>query len=224
MQAPVEAASNRSTLNQHLNMKHELFMTSEEYTVGQYLVDRLYEVGVRHLFSVPGDYTLEWVDGYVVPSNKIKVISEVNELNAGYAADGYARQKGQNGIGALCVTYSAGALSAANPIAGAYVERVPVVLINGAPSIKRTLAFEQTGFSSHHFISGRQTNLQVFQYITAASVRIDDPNRAPMLIDYALTQCITERRPVYIELLEDMVDLKCERPKGDLTAAKAMSD
>lgn len=115
-------------------------MSDQDYTVGQYLVDRLYEVGLRHLFSIPGDYTLEWVDGYVVPS-KIKVISEVNELNAGYAADGYARQKGQGGIGALCVTYSAGALSAANPIAGAYVERVPVVLINGAPSIEKNARF-----------------------------------------------------------------------------------
>lgn len=206
-------------------MKHDISMNIPEYTVGQYLVDRLYEVGLRHLFSIPGDYTLEWVDRYVLP--KMQIIAEVNELNAGYAADGYARQsrqKEQQGIGALCVTYSAGALSAANPIGGAYVERVPVVLINGAPSIARTLAFEQTGLSAHHFISGRQTDLQVFQYITAASVRIDSPHLAPMLIDYALTQCITERRPVYIELLEDMVDLACERPQGALTAAQDMSN
>ncbi|MDB5240415.1 MAG: thiamine pyrophosphate family protein, partial [Spirosoma sp.] len=193
---------------------------NKEYTVGQYLVDRLYEIGLAHLFSIAGDYTLEWVDHYVEPS-EIQVIQEVNELNAGYAADGYARLKG---IGALCVTYSAGALSAVNPIAGAYVERVPVVLINGAPSIKRTLRFEQTGFSPHHFISGRQTNLQVFEYITVASVRVDNPDLAPMLIDYALTQCITEKRPVYIELLEDMVDLRCAFPQGKLKPARVMSD
>jgi indolepyruvate decarboxylase len=215
-------------------MRHNIYMRSnipqsestqkETTTVGQYFVDRLSEIGLKHLFSIPGDYTVEWVDRYVVPSNKIQVISEVNELNAGYAADGYARQKGIHGIGALCVTYSAGALSAANPIAGAYVERVPVVLINGAPSIKKTLAFEQTGFTAHHLISSRQSDLQVFEYITAAAVRIDNPDLAPMLIDYALTQCITERRPVYIELLEDMVDLKCPRPTGKLTAAKSMSD
>jgi indolepyruvate decarboxylase len=197
---------------------------TQEYTVGQYLVDRLYELGLEHLFSIPGDYTLEWLDRYVVPSKKIRVVAEVNELYAGYAADGYARQKGLRGIGALCVTYSAGALSAANPIAGAYVERVPVVLINGAPSTKRRNAFEQTGFSAHHFIGGRQTDRQVFEYITEAAVTIDRPHLAPMLIDYALTQCITERRPVYIELLEDMVDEKCEAPKGDLTPAKAISD
>src|SRR4051795_12476515 len=118
------------------------------YTVGQYLVDRLSQLGLEHLFSIAGDYSIGWINNYLEPSN-ITVIEEVNELNAGYAADGYARLKG---IGALCVTYSAGALCAVNAIAGAFVEKVPVVLINGTPSIARTLAFEQTGFSSHHFI------------------------------------------------------------------------
>lgn len=193
---------------------------NNDYTVGQYLVDRLYQAGLEHLFSIAGDYSIEWVNSYVLPS-KIQIIEEVNELNAGYAADGYARLKG---IGALCVTYSAGALCAVNPIAGAYVEKVPVVLINGAPNIKRTLTFEQTGFSAHHFISGRETDLQVFEHITAAAVRIDNPDLAPMLIDYALTQCLTERRPVYIELLEDMVDLACEAPKGTLKPARILSD
>jgi len=191
-----------------------------KYTVGQYLVDRLHELGLRHLFSIAGDYSIEWVTSYVEKSD-IQVIEEVNELNAGYAADGYARLKG---IGALCVTYSAGALCATNAIAGSFVERVPVVLINGAPSIKKTLTFEQTGYSSHHFISGRETDLQVFEYVTAAAVRIDSPHLAPMLIDYALTQCITERRPVYIELLEDMVDLECQRPSNALSAAPVLSD
>ncbi|SCB58868.1 indolepyruvate decarboxylase [Rhizobium aethiopicum] len=192
----------------------------DTYTVGQYLVDRLGELGLGHLFSVAGDYSIEWVNSYVEKSG-IQVIEEVNELNAGYAADGYARLRG---IGALCVTYSAGSLCATNAIAGSYVEKVPVVLINGAPSIQKTLTFEQTGYSSHHFISGRETDLQVFEYITAATVRIDSPHLAPMLIDYALTQCITERRPVYIELLEDMVDLECARPSNALKAAPVISD
>jgi indolepyruvate decarboxylase len=111
-----------------------------------------------------------------------------------------------------------------NAIAGAYEERVPVVLINGAPSIKRTIAFEQTGFSSHHFISGRQTDRQVFEYITVATARIDNADLAPLLIDEVLTQCITEKRPVYLELLEDIVDLRCEPAAGALSAARVMSD
>ncbi len=193
---------------------------SDTYTVGQYLVDRLHELGLGHLFSIAGDYSLGWVNGYVRPS-PITVVEEVNELNAGYAADGYARF---NGIGALCVTYSAGALCAVNAIAGAYVEKVPVVLINGTPDIKKTLTFEQTGFSAHHFITGRESDMQAFEHLTVAAVRIDNPDLAGMLIDYALTQCITQRRPVYIELLQDMVDLECEPPQGELRAARTLSD
>lgn len=190
------------------------------YTVGQYLVDRLHQLGLEHLFSIAGDYSIEWLNRYVTPSS-IEIIEEVNEVNAGYAADGYARLKG---IGALCVTYSAGALCAANAVAGAYVEKVPLVLINGTPSIKKTLTFEQTGFSAHHFISGRETDLQSFEHITVATIRVDNPDLAPMLIDYALTQCISERRPVYIELLQDMVDLECEPPRGVLKPTRTLSD
>src|ERR1017187_5943781 len=142
---------------------------STEYTVGNYLVDRLQELGLEHLFSIAGDYSIDWVNTYVEPSS-IQVIEEVNELNAGYAADGYARLKG---IGALCVTYSAGALCAVNAVAGAYVEKVPLVLINGTPSIKKTLTFEQTGFSAHHFTSGRETDLQSFEHITVVTIRVD---------------------------------------------------
>ena len=159
-----------------------------------------------------GDVPIHALSETAIPSS---------ELNAGYAADGYARLRG---IGALCVTYSAGALCAVNAIAGAYVEKVPVVLINGTPDIKKTLAFEQTGFSSHHFITGRETDLQSFEHLTVAQVRVDNPDLAPMLIDYALTQCITERRPVYIELLQDLVDLACEPPAGTLKPARSMSD
>lgn len=193
---------------------------NEQYTVGRYLVERLRQLGLAHLFSIAGDYSIEWVNRYVEPS-EIEVIEEVNELNAGYAADGYARLKG---IGALCVTYSAGALCAVNAIAGAFVERVPVVLINGTPDIKRTLTFEQTGFSSHHFISGRETDLQAFEHLTAAAVRIDNADLAPRQIDYVLSQCISQRRPVYIELLQDMVDLACEPPQGELKPARILSD
>ena len=99
-----------------------------------------------------------------------------------------------------------------------------MVLINGTPSIARTLTYEQTGFSSHHFITGRETDRQTFEYLTVAAVRIDNPDLAPGLIDHALTQCITEKRPVYIELLQDMVDLECEPPKGTLKPARDLSD
>lgn len=189
------------------------------YTVGKYLTERLAQLDLGHLFSIAGDYTIEWINDYVEPSS-IEVIEEVNELNAGYAADGYARLKG---IGAMCFTYSAGTLSAVNAVAGAYEEKVPVVVINGAPNIKQRLTFEQTGFRSHHMING-ETDLNIYKNITVAAIKIDKPDTAPMLIDYALTQCITEKRPIYIELLDDMVNETCTAPAGKLKPTRVISD
>ncbi len=190
-----------------------------KYSVGQYLVDRLTQLGLSHLFSIAGDYTIQWVNNFVEPSS-IEVIEEVNELNATFAADGYSRVAG---LSATCFTYSAGTLSAVNAIAGAYVERVPIILINGSPNINQRLTFEQTGFTAHHLIKGN-TDLKVYENITVAAVKIDNPDLAPMLIDYALTKCISEKRPVYIELLDDMVYKECATPQGELKPAKTYSD
>ncbi|KZN43620.1 hypothetical protein N474_20375 [Pseudoalteromonas luteoviolacea CPMOR-2] len=188
-----------------------------QYTVGQYLTERLEQLGLKHLFSIAGDYTIEWINKHIEPSS-IELVEEVNELNAGYATDGYARL---NGIGAMCFTYSAGTLSAVNAVAASYAERVPVVVINGAPSIKKRLTAQQTGFIYHHMIDG-ETDLNIYKNITAAAVKLDAPELAPQLIDYALTQCISQKRPAYIELLEDMVQQPCSPPIGKLEPLKAI--
>lgn len=183
------------------------------YTVGQYLADRLHELGIDHLFAIPGDYCAEWVHKYVEKSPDIQRIGSTNEINAGYAADGYARM---NGIGAVCVTYSVGAFSLLNPIAGAFVERVPVVVINGAPGPEKRLQFRETGFQWHHLIDDQDTDLRIYRNVTCAAERISNPERAPGQIDSALRACIMESRPVYLETLEDVYDLPCEPPEDTL--------
>jgi indolepyruvate decarboxylase len=193
---------------------------NKPYTVGQYLVDRLLEIGLNDLFAIPGDYCADWVHNYIQPS-KMNRIGPTNELNAGYAADGYARI---NGVGAICVTYSVGALSAVNAIAGSFVEKVPVIVINGAPSVAKTLQYQQTGFSWHHFINGHQTDLHIYENITVAAVRVDNPEFAPEQIDFVLRQCITQKGPVYLEITEDMYDLPCTKPQGKLQPAKRLSN
>ena len=98
-----------------------------------YLLSQLKRYGITELFGVPGDYTLSFLD-VVEASEDVKWIGCCNELDAAYAADGYARIKG---MGAISVTYGVGELSAINGIAGAYAERVPVVAISGAPEHKQ---------------------------------------------------------------------------------------
>jgi indolepyruvate decarboxylase len=104
-------------------------MISSELTVAEYLLARLKEIGVNHLFGVPGDFVLGFLNQAL--KSDLKYVGTCNELNAAYAADGYARIRG---IGAFASTFGVGELSAINGVAGAFAERVPVVVITGSPS------------------------------------------------------------------------------------------
>jgi TPP-dependent 2-oxoacid decarboxylase len=172
-------------------------------TVGRYLLRRLEEAGLAHIFGVPGDYVLDFMDRVV--ESPIRLIGTCNELNAGYAADGYARLKG---IGAACVTYGVGGLSILNAASGAYAERAPVVVISGAPRASQRLA----GTHMHHTGSSYQMQLEIFARVTVDSVQLTNPHTAPDEIDRVLVNCLSERLPVYIELPVDMVDAPCRAP------------
>ncbi len=100
------------------------------YTVADYIADRLAELHIKDVFGVPGDFNLEFLD-HITGHDALHWVGNANELNAGYAADGYARM---NGIGAVVTTFGVGELSAINAIAGSFSENVPVVHIVGAPS------------------------------------------------------------------------------------------
>ena len=91
----------------------------------EYLVKKLEELGITDFFGVPGDYNFNIL--YAIENNpETNWIGCTNELNAGYAADGYAREKG---FGALVTTYGVGELSALNAVAGSFAENVPDAVI-----------------------------------------------------------------------------------------------
>src|SRR4030095_10089213 len=102
--------------------------TSQLMTIGEFLLRRLKEAGVRHLFGVPGDYNLELLQ-QLQDTKALEWVGTCSALNASYAADGYARL---NGLGALLVTNGVGALSAINGVGGSYSEHVPVICIAGS--------------------------------------------------------------------------------------------
>ncbi|RIN46316.1 alpha-keto acid decarboxylase family protein, partial [Staphylococcus simulans] len=116
--------------------------------VGQYLIDALYNAGVEEIFGVPGDFNLTFLDD-VIDHEHVSWIGNTNELNAAYAADGYARIKG---LSALVTTFGVGELSAVNGIAGSYAERVPVIAITGGP----TTVVENAGKYVHHSLGEGQ--------------------------------------------------------------------
>ncbi|KAE8352289.1 thiamine diphosphate-binding protein [Aspergillus coremiiformis] len=166
-----------------------------------YLFRRLHEAGLRAVHGVPGDYNLVMMD-YIVPAG-LEWVGNCNELNAGYAADGYARVKG---IGALVTTFGVGELSAINAIAGSYAELAPVVHIVGTP--KRAL--QTRGVKLHHSVcSGKPSDFTMFaemySKVTVAQENLWDASTAPSQIDRAIRECVLQSRPVYIQVPSDMV-------------------
>ncbi|MDZ4815917.1 MAG: thiamine pyrophosphate-binding protein [Verrucomicrobiota bacterium] len=168
-------------------------------TIGQFLIDRLYKHGVRHVFGIPGDYVLGFYDQLV--HSKIKTINTCDEQGAGFAADAYARV---NGLGVVCITYCVGGLKVANTTAQAFAEKSPVVVISGAPGLKE----REKNPLLHHKVRDFNTQQKVFKQITVASAVIDDPQTAFSEIDRVLHAALRYKRPVYIEIPRDVVNMK----------------
>jgi indolepyruvate decarboxylase len=190
-------------------------MISSEITVAEYLLIRLKEMGVDHLFGVPGDFVLGFFNQ--VLKSDLKYVGTCNELNAAYAADGYARIRG---IGAFASTYGVGELSAINGVAGAFAERVPVVVITGSPAM---INF-RTRPLLHHTLGDYQIPLRIYEKITVASTQLVSADTAPAEIDRVLSACLAHQQPVYISLPADVVLMPCQRPDAFRFPAPAPSD
>ena len=179
------------------------------YTVGDYLLDRLAELGVTEVFGVPGDYNLEFLD-HIVDHPKLRWVGNANELNAGYAADGYGRLRGMS---AVVTTFGVGELSAANAVAGSYAEHVPVVHIVGGPSkdaqgTRRALHHSLGDGDFEHF-------LRVSREITCAQANLM-PATATREIDRVLCEVREQRRPGYLLLSTDVARFETEPPGAPL--------
>ena len=177
-----------------------------DHTVSRYLIKRLQDVGIKHLFGVPGDYVLDFLDEVV--AGPLRWVGTCNELNAGYAADGYARL---NGAGAAVVTYGVGGLSILNALAGAYAEQVPVIIVSGAPPARR----RESRAMVHHLISSYYLQLDICKKMTADAAILTDPETAPDEIDRVVAACIARKLPVYLELPADIAVAPCRAP-GEL--------
>ncbi|ECI3856168.1 alpha-keto acid decarboxylase family protein [Salmonella enterica subsp. enterica] len=180
------------------------------YTVADYLLDRLAGCGIGHLFGVPGDYNLQFLD-HVIDHPTLRWVGCANELNAAYAADGYARM---SGAGALLTTFGVGELSAINGIAGSYAEYVPVLHIVGAPCS----AAQQRGELMHHTLGDGDFRhfYRMSQAISAASAILDEQN-ACFEIDRVLGEMFAARRPGYIMLPADVAKKTAIPPTEALT-------
>src|SRR5580765_3092991 len=165
-------------------------------SIGEYLIQRLYAHGVRHVFGIPGDYVLGFYD--LLLQSKLRIVNTCDEQGAGFAADAYARV---HGLGAVCVTYCVGGMKVANATAGAFAEKSPVVVISGAPGMKE----REKNPLLHHKVREFDTQKKVFEQLTIASTVLSDPQIAFQEIDRVLHAALRFKRPVYIELPRDLV-------------------
>lgn len=187
---------------------------SRTRTIGSYLVQRLEQTGLRHVFGIPGDYVLGFYD--LLEASSLEVVGTCTEAGAGFAADAYARV---SGLGAVCVTYCVGGLNALNAVAGAYAEKSPLVVISGAPGLRERASSPLL----HHKVRDFQTQRQIFEKVTVAAVSLEDARTAPHEIDDCLRACMRHKRPVFLELPRDMVDASCAAP-GEFELTPPASD
>ena len=176
------------------------------YTVGDYLLGRLQELGVRHLFGVPGDYVLGF-NAQIEATPGVRWVANCNELNAAYAAEGYARV---HGVGAFVVTGGVGDLGAASGVCAALAERSSVVVISGVPGASRPRATHHTAGDGDFSRFER-----IYSEITAAHTTLTDENAAAE-IDRVLATCVAEHRPVFIALPADVAPTEISPPAGPL--------
>ncbi|XP_009352809.1 pyruvate decarboxylase 1 [Pyrus x bretschneideri] len=163
-------------------------------TLGGYLARRLVEIGAHDVFSVPGDFNLTLLD-HLVAEPGLNLIGCCNELNAGYAADGYARARG---VGACVVTFTVGGLSVLNAIAGACSENLPVICIVGGPNSNDY----GTNRILHHTIGlpDFTQELRCFQTVTCHQAVVNNLEDAHEQIDTAISTALKESKPVYISI------------------------
>jgi indolepyruvate decarboxylase len=190
---------------------------SRTMAVGEFLLRRLQEAGIGHMFGVPGDFNLELLQ-QMEDGGYLKWVGTCNEMNASYAADGYARL---NGMGALAVTNAVGALGAINGIAGAYAEHVPVILIAGSIPLRSI----ERGLGMHHTMGDGTWDrfLGAMAQVTAGQTRLT-PSNAATEIDRLILTAWREKLPVYMEVPSDIAYLDIEVPAAPLVLAEPPSD
>jgi TPP-dependent 2-oxoacid decarboxylase len=158
-------------------------------TVGEYLGQRLVDAGASAFFTVPGDYNLTLLDELLKVEN-LSFVGCCNELNAGYAADGYARATGKLGVivgkpsisivtvfHSFIVTYMVGALSAINAVAGAFAHDLPLLIVVGSPNTL-DLAEKRVVHHTLGIVGGERQCLRCFEPVVTHSYSIDCANEA----------------------------------------------
>lgn len=172
-------------------------------TIGSFILQQLRALKVDRIYGVPGDYNLALLET-IEHDQECEFIGNCNELNAAYAADGYARLKG---AGALITTYGVGDLAALSGIAGAYAESAPVICIAGTPPLH---AMQGNALLHHSLADGNFDNvMNCFRQFTVAQALIT-PENAATEIPRVIACAWQRKKPVYLQLPSDICEVEIE--------------
>lgn len=171
-------------------------MANTNPTVAEYLVRRIARLGVTHAFGVPGDYSFP-IDNAIESCPGLDWVLCANELNAAYAADGYARKRG---IALLATTYGVGELSALNGVMGARAHRLPVFHLVGAPSLR----IQKSRLITHHTLGdGRFSHFETISASAACVCAKLTADNAIDEIERVIREALRLSAPAYILLPQD---------------------
>jgi indolepyruvate decarboxylase len=163
-----------------------------------FLFDQLWRQGVRHIFGIPGDFVLNLYEA-LEDDGRFRLVRLSHEPAVGFAADGAARIPG--GLAVCCVTYGAGGLNMINPVACAYAEESPIVILSGGPGRLE----KRRAIPVHHEVKSFDSQLKVYQEVTEYAAILDDPLTSAFHIGKAIEVALKTSRPVYLEIPRDMV-------------------
>lgn len=178
-------------------------MLKKKQTVGKFLFDYIHKQGVDHAFGIPGDFVLPTFKH--LEKSKIEIITMTHEPSVGFAADCYARS---HGLGLAVVTYCVGGLNMLNSIACAYAEKSPVIVVSGGPSP----ADRHKDPMVHHKVRTFDTQRRIFEEVTCANTILLNPETAAQEIVRVVEEVKKNKRPGYIEVPFDVVDMPIKIP------------
>lgn len=188
-------------------------------TIGDYILKRLKELNIKHIIGEPGDFNLEFLE-QISDDDEIEFVGMSNELNAAFAADGYANE---NGISALMTTYSVGDLNALGGIAGSVAEHRPIIIISGTPPL---FAMRERKMTHHTLADGDYENVRrAMNEFVDDSVLITHEN-ARYEIDRLIGRAVTYSKSVNIELPSNIayLDIEIEDDLKPIEKKKTKSD
>lgn len=188
-------------------------------TIGDYILKRLKELNIKHIIGEPGDFNLEFLE-QISEDEGIEFVGMSNELNAAFAADGYANE---NGISALMTTYSVGDLNALGGIAGSVAEHRPIIIISGTPPL---FAMRERKMTHHTLADGDYENVRrAMNEFVDDSVLITHEN-ARYEIDRLIERAAKYSKSVNIELPSNIayLDIEIEDDLKPIETKKTKSD